>query len=182
MSEERTLELVCPHCQSITYWREDEPEPTCQTCGSRVPLAGHLCPDCLTYHQKEEVFCPKCSAALIRICPICNTPNWPGSEYCLSCGHVLDVFVEVAGQRRLNTASRLNRQMLDAKELKAVEENASQKRMAELMAIEEARQVELRKRMAKQKQQERHMLILIFAAVMLFLLALAIFAAMNLIG
>jgi len=86
---------------------------------------------------------------------------------------------QVIATSQQSTPDRLSQQMVDAKSLKKDEAAASDKRMAELMAIEEARQAELRKRRAEQKRQERTMLIVIFAAVLLFLLALASFALFS---
>jgi hypothetical protein len=69
--------------------------------------------------------------------------------------------------------------MAAAKELNEVESEASDRRMAELMAIEEVRQAELRRQRAKSKSQERTMLIIVFAAVLLFLLILVGYALVS---
>lgn len=85
----------------------------------------------------------------------------------------------VSTQSRQSDAERLDQQMLDAKELKKGEAAASERRMAELMAIEEARQAELRRLRKKRSEQERRMLTIVFAAVLLFLLALVAYALLN---
>jgi hypothetical protein len=72
--------------------------------------------------------------------------------------------------------------MVAAKELNEAESAASDRRMAELMAIEEARQAELRHQRAQRKRQERNMLIVVFAAVALFLLVMMLIALFALVG
>jgi hypothetical protein len=80
------------------------------------------------------------------------------------------------------TANRLNRQMSQAQAIKVVEEMASSKRMAELLAIEEARQAEIRQRVTKQKEQERKLLIIVFGAVAFFFILLITYAIVSTIS
>jgi hypothetical protein len=86
---------------------------------------------------------------------------------------------QVEAHASQTTTDRLDRQMLEAQGLKEVEAVASDKRMAELMAIEEARQAELKRQRAKKQQQERQMLIIVFAAVVLFLLTFFGYALLS---
>jgi hypothetical protein len=69
--------------------------------------------------------------------------------------------------------------MEQASILKQEEEISSKKRMAELLAIEEARQAELRQRIAKQKRQERQLLMIVFGSVLVFLLILVVVAVLS---
>lgn len=66
--------------------------------------------------------------------------------------------------------------MQKANELKQAEEVSSTGRMAKFMADEEARKEELSQSLAKQQEQERQVLKLVFGAVALFLLLLIIYA------
>jgi hypothetical protein len=72
--------------------------------------------------------------------------------------------------------------MEQASDLKEEEELSSKKRMAKLIAIEEGRQAELRQRLAKQKRQERQLLMIVFGSVLVFLLILAVVALLSTIN
>ncbi|HUS94568.1 MAG TPA: hypothetical protein VMZ24_05255 [Patescibacteria group bacterium] len=77
---------------------------------------------------------------------------------------------------KLATARRLNKQMDQAQAIKVAEELASNRRMSEMLAIEEARQAQIRQRLAKQRDQERILLIVVFGAVAFFFLLLIAYA------
>jgi hypothetical protein len=69
--------------------------------------------------------------------------------------------------------------MAAAKQLNLTEAQASDRRMAELMAIEEARLADLRRQRTRRQRQERTMLIVVFAAVLIFLVVLLGFALIS---
>lgn len=77
---------------------------------------------------------------------------------------------------KLATARRLNKQMDQAQAIKVAEELSSNRRMSEMLAIEEARQAQIRQRLAKQRDQERILLIVVFGAVAFFFLLLIAYA------
>ncbi len=168
----------CPNCGS----RMDIASNTgtkqidCGVCGSTFSLPGHLCPKCWTYNIEETGRCENCGSALIRICRNCHSVNWSGNRVCVMCDEVMEELELPVGPSGETTTERLNRQMQQAKTIKALEEQASIKRMAELMAIEEARQAEIRQRITRQKEQEQRLLAVVFAAVALFLLGLIVYA------
>jgi hypothetical protein len=89
------------------------------------------------------------------------------------------VIDQIPDYRSQDTADRLNQQMRNAHFIKESERQSSQERMTELIAIEEARQAELKQKAAKQKEQERQMLILVFGVVILFLIFLIIYALVS---
>ena len=176
------LDAQCPSCSSTVILGGQDKELNCTVCGSHFPLIGHLCPTCLTYHQEDEGICSHCGAAMVVICRHCHTANWSGLESCTECGESIDIISAVAAHTSQSTAARLNSQMEEAQALKQIEKNASNKRMAELMAIEEARQAEIKQRLANQKEQERKLMIVMFSAVVLFIVALLIFALFSGMG
>jgi hypothetical protein len=67
--------------------------------------------------------------------------------------------------------------MLSSEKLKKVEADASRERMAEMMSVEEERQIELSRRLMKQKEEERRLLIYALAgvvAVLVFIILLTL--------
>ena len=172
-------EVSCPNCLNPIDVREHGQHINCDACGSQFILRGHLCPNCGAYHTKEDAICGQCSTPLKRVCRKCHTSNWAGDEYCLNCGTPMDILDVIANQSQMSTADRLHRQRLEARKLKAQEEAAAQKRMEELMAIEEKRQAQLRERLAKQKQQERTILMAVGGTIAFFLVCLILYAILS---
>jgi uncharacterized membrane protein YvbJ len=173
MTNQILLEVACPNCRNPIDVREHGRHVVCDACRSQFILQAHFCPQCGAYHQEDEVICGQCSAPLSRVCRKCRTVNWAGDEYCLQCGEAMDIFDILAQNQSSHTADRLTRQMFQARELKALEEAASQKRMAELMALEEERRAALRQRQLERKAEERRLLLIIGgvgAALLFFLL------------
>lgn len=174
-------EIACPNCQIPIDVREHGAHVVCDACGSRFILRGRLCPHCNNYHEQEQDFCTQCGEALTRVCRHCGGSNWAGDEYCAACGAALDIFDLLAlqdEQARHNFMEERRRQIRQMREL---EELASEKRMEELQAIEEARQADVRRRLAQQRRQEQRLLLAVFAGVALFLLLLIIYAAATLL-
>jgi hypothetical protein len=161
---------------------EQVTEIACAVCNGRFVLAGHFCPSCMTYHEEEHAACIECGTPMIRLCRKCQTTNWTGDERCIECGEAIDLLSQLESMSGQSTANRLDQQMVAARVLNEAESKASDRRMAELMAIEEARQAELRRQQAKRKRQERSMLIVVFVAVILFLLAMITIALFELLG
>lgn len=179
MIDETDLVVMCPSCESPITVQIDNQYIQCLVCDGEFELRGHLCPACLTYHVESEGVCQNCGNSLVRICRSCLVTNWSGAETCVRCGQPIDIVNTVAESSAQSTADRLNDQMGQAKSLKEKETRDSNKRMAELMAIEEARQAEIRQRLERQKNQERQLLLVVFSAVVIFLLVLIIFALLS---
>ncbi len=181
MTEEVYIDAQCPVCSSfIRLGMEDaDPALNCLVCGGTYDLAGHLCPNCLRYHEESASNCSNCGSVLSRICSNCQYTNWSGSEICTNCGQRTDIFVSLTSSAQRSTVSRLSKQMEAAKDLKLEEESSSKKRMAELMAIEEARQEELRQRLERQKIQERQLLTIVIGSVLVFLIILVVIALIS---
>lgn len=181
MTNELLTEVACPNCRNPIDVREHGRHVTCDACGSEFVLRGHLCPNCSAYNEEEAAVCGQCSTALKRICRKCNTVNWAGDEYCHQCGNAMDILDFIAGNHAMRTADRLLEQRHRAREIQAIEEQDSTRRMEELMAIENERQIELRRRMQKQRVQERKLFILMGLAIGLFVLVLIIYGILSLL-
>ena len=167
---EKEDEIRCPSCRNSVHVRPSDSEVQCKVCSDTILLAGHLCPDCSTYHENDEFLCRNCGSTLSRICQNCRQVNWPGHEFCTSCSELLDLFSQIATQKERSTSQRLQEHMRDAAGIKQLEETASANRMSKMLAIEERRQTEIRKQQAKRKQGERRMFIIVGAAIGFFLL------------
>lgn len=176
---ERELELACPSCGSVIEIVGQSIDFTCPVCNGHIALAGHLCPSCDNYDAEEQTTCAECGSPLVRLCRNCLAVNWTGDVKCVQCGEPIDMLSQVNDQSRQSDAERLGKQMLEATDLKNIEAVASERRMAELMAIEEARQAELRKERLKRTEHERRMLTIVFATVLLFLLVLVAYALLS---
>jgi uncharacterized protein YbaR (Trm112 family) len=180
MTNKLLTEVACPNCLNPIDVREHGRHVTCDACGGHFILRGHLCPNCSTYNEEEASVCGQCGTALTRVCRKCNTRNWAGDEYCKQCNNAMDILDFIAGNQAVRTADRLLEQRHRAREIQEVEEQASARRMAELMEIENERQAEVRRRMRKQKAQERKLFIMMGLGIGLFIIVLIFYAIISL--
>ncbi|GAB4265238.1 MAG: hypothetical protein Kow0080_05200 [Candidatus Promineifilaceae bacterium] len=179
MSNEILEEIACPNCQNPIDIRAGSKYIICDACNSQFLLKGHICPTCSTYHAEEELFCGECGTALTRVCQKCHTSNWSGNEFCIQCGESLDILELIHVKTKVETAERLNQQMAIARELKKKEAEAAEKRMAELMAIEEERQKKLRELKAQRQKDDRTLLIFGAIGLLVLFLFMALYLAFQ---
>jgi uncharacterized protein YbaR (Trm112 family) len=181
MTNELLTEVACPNCRNPIDVREHGRHVTCDACSSQFLLRGHLCPNCASYNVEEASVCGYCSTALTRICRKCTTVNWTGDEYCRQCNNPMDILDLIAGNYAMKTSDRLLEQRHRAREIQAIEEVDSNRRMAELMEIENARQAEVRRRIQAQKKQEQKLFILMGLGIGLFVLILIFYGLISLL-
>lgn len=165
--------IPCPHCAQPIDITGHGQSIHCSACAHDFILAGHTCPNCYHYHEKETAVCEQCGEGINRACRNCYTTNWDGDDVCYNCGHSLDIFELMYGHTKGATAERLHRQMSEANHFKQIEAEASKKRMAELQGIENERQAALYRRRQKQRRRDRTMVLVTFGIVAV-LLAIAI--------
>lgn len=171
-------EIACPNCLHPIDIRRHGRHVTCDACQSRFVLDGHICPRCNAYHAQEQGFCGECGAPLTRVCQKCRTANWAGDEYCKQCGTAMDILELLKVNYAQTTTDRLHAHQEWAREIKAKEEADSQRRMAQLMAQEQARLAELGRLRTARKQKDRQLFLLI--AIFSFLVMLLLVIAMQL--
>jgi hypothetical protein len=116
---------------------------------------------------------------MMQVCQKCYTVNWGGNERCQQCGTDLGILANLEWHTNQATVKRLQEQMEAARRFKEIEGEASNRRMADLTAIEVERQAELRRRMKKQREQERKMLLITFGAVALFLVVVVLYTLLK---
>lgn len=116
---------------------------------------GHVCPNCDTLNEESASFCRKCGIALTRRCSYCDTVNWIDAEHCVQCGAALDILEYIIQRDNLGVAGRLNLQMDEGGEIKALETAASQARMERMLEEEREMHEALRLRLIEQKAQEK---------------------------
>lgn len=169
-------EVACPNCLHPIDIRQHGRHITCDACRSEFILDGHICPRCNAYHAQEQGFCGDCGAPLTRVCQKCRTSNWAGDEYCKQCGTVMDILELLKMSYAQTTADRVQAHQEWSKEIKAQEEADSQRRMAQLMAQEQARLEAVTRRRAAQKQEDWQLFLLIalFALLILVIVVLLI--------
>ena len=178
-SETASIQVIpCPDCsRPIDITGHDE-EIHCHACEHDFVLPGHTCPNCYHFHDTKTALCEQCGESINRACRHCYTSNWGGDDQCRECGQPLDIFELMSTHSEKATAERLQRQMAEAPSFKKAEEEASQKRMEELQAIEAERQANLRRNMQKRRQQERVMLAVTFG-ILFIILIIVVFALIK---
>lgn len=181
MTEPILQEIACPNCQNPIDVREHGAHVVCDACGSRFILRGRLCPHCNRYHAEEIAFCASCGEPMTRVCRHCGAGNWAGDEYCAECGAALDIFDLLALQDEQARHSFLEERRRQIRRLREQEDAASEKRMEELEAIEKTRQAEVHRRLAQQREQERRLLLAVFAGVALFMFLVIAYAVVSLL-
>lgn len=172
MSDDILREIACPNCRNPIDVRAYGRHLSCDACGSQFLLQGHICPNCFTYHKEDTLFCGECGTPLQRTCRRCQANNWAGHEYCQQCGAAMDIFDAVLLQDKAIARKAQEERQAQIKQLKQQEEEASARRMQELMAIEAQRLAEFQARRQKQAQRDRQMLVAIAVLVVLVLLLL----------
>lgn len=140
---------------------------------------GHVCPYCETDNDQDAGFCRKCGVALTRRCSHCDTVNWIDDEHCAQCGAALDILEWIIRRDNLGVAGRLNEQMDEAGQIKAVETTASQARMERMLAEEREMREALRLRLIEQRAQEKKALTIVLSVAGALLLIILIVALIT---
>lgn len=179
MNSELLQEIACPNCRNPIDVREHDRHITCDACGSRFILNGHLCPQCHSYHRDEEPFCTTCGTALTRVCRNCRTSNWTGDEYCAQCGEALDIFELLSLQHKDARQRALEQNRRQIRELRQQEALSAQQRIEDLQAIENERQMLLRQRLAEQRRHDKRLLALAFGSIGVFLIIVLVFVLFS---
>jgi hypothetical protein len=159
-------ELPCTHCQGAGLELHAAGEAQCRFCGTLNAVDGVICPRCETINALEAIACAACRHGLVRRCPACATANWSGAELCANCGRALDTMSALGARLSSSHADRLNELARDAAALKTREEEDSQRRLAELNAIEARRQALLSESRRRRDQQQRAWLVVLSLVVL----------------
>ncbi len=142
--------------------RSDQPE--CPGCGSSSFSVG----------ADGRLVCDYCQTAYALpgpVCPVCGAQNPPAVHRCIACGHDLGMLDAVFARATGGSTHWLRQTREEAAAVKAQEEAASQKRLAEMWAIEQRRREELAR---AQAERDRQMRILWYAVVVFFCIVVAI--------
>lgn len=182
MSDDILQEIRCPNCQSPIHLQGQGQSITCAACNSEFVLEGHLCPRCQMYHRKETSFCGRCGTPMSRVCGRCQTKNWAGDEYCRNCGQAMDILDMVTHRHKEAVQEQQELRRREIARMKQQEDEASKKRMAELMEIERLRIEELKRRLVRERARQRRMLMITFGIVILFLVMIGLYAILNATG
>jgi hypothetical protein len=142
-------------------------------------IPGHVCPYCDTLNEQSASFCRKCGVALTRRCSHCDTVNWIDDDHCVQCGAALDLLEWIVRRDNLGVAGRLNEQMNEAGQIKAVETAASQARMERMLAEEREMREALRLRLIEQRAQEKKTLMIVLSIAGVVLLIILIIALIT---
>ncbi len=160
-------QTACERCGGAGLELTFEGQVKCKYCGTVNNLPGIVCPRCECVSAADAEFCENCHTALSRTCPECHTKNWSGAARCVSCGRPLDTFHGLIGRLQEDTGSRLNRQQRESVELKALEEQAAERRLEQLRGIDQRREHAQAEAMAQRAVRDRQIVtvVLVIAAV-----------------
>jgi hypothetical protein len=148
-------ETLCTNCHAAGLDLQSESAALCRYCGTVNAVPGLICPYCEFINAAAAQTCAGCHQSLYRKCAQCGTPNWAGADNCIRCQSPLDAVAALGARYRTDTAGRLRAQQHDAASIKAKEAVDSDRRMAELNAIEERRQQALSNTARTRDSQQR---------------------------
>ena len=167
--------MSCTHCGGAGLELEPNGVAVCKFCGTANKVNGIICPRCEWVSPASRESCPECGTGLFRTCAECQTKNWSGSEQCVKCGAALDLLAYTASRlQQADTTNRLSSQQRFAKEIKAEEERAAQKRTAQFAEMEARRQQGLAESQARQRAQERQLMLGLLVSILLIAAVVAV--------
>jgi hypothetical protein len=152
-------EVLCRECQGAGLELEPGGRIVCRFCGAENTLEGVVCPHCEAINPPGAETCAACRRALTHRCPHCGAGNWSGAERCAQCGGALDPLERLSTRWTANPAGHFDALQRSAAALKAEEEAASQRRLAEMHGLETRRQADLAEARRRQAGQQRVILL-----------------------
>ncbi|MDY6875520.1 MAG: zinc ribbon domain-containing protein [Chloroflexota bacterium] len=163
--------LECPGCGSASFTAGHDGRLICNYCHVVYVPPEQVCPVCGAAYEPDAHRCPSCGAEMVRECPNCGAPNSLLARQCRACGQRLEIldtlFDRVTGTR----ADWLHQVREEAPTIKAQEEAASQARLAEMWVTEEHRRETLAQAQGEQKRQERFIITVAIALVVIVIFA-----------
>jgi len=175
-------EIHCTNCQGAGLELQPDGQAVCRYCGTTNPIDGVVCARCETLNPADAEACQVCRQALWRQCPACGTRNWRGAEQCAQCGRSLSPVAFISTRWGTDPANRLNELAQDSAAIKAQEAADSERRMAELQAIDQRRLELLSQARQRRDAQQRVWLTVLAVGVAAFGLLLAIVLALTYIA
>ncbi len=179
-------ELSCPNCGAPGL-EATQPNGVvvCNSCGNRFTADDSVaCAQCEAVNDPEAEYCAACGERLKRSCAACGAENWAGAEHCTRCGRGLDALEHIAERHAKSFSETLEDRRKSASTVKAEEEEASQRRLAEMWQVEQRRQEGLAQDLEHQKSEQntmaRIMLLFVGAFVCLVLAAAVAWVFLNL--
>ena len=170
-------QTACLSCGGAGLELTSDGQVKCKFCGTVNNLPGIVCPRCECVSAADAEFCENCHAVLSHTCPACHTKNWSGAALCASCGRPLDTLDGLIGRLQEDTDTRLNRQRRESVELKALEEQAAERRLDQLRGIDQRREETQAEAMAQRAVRERQIITVVSViAVVVVIAALAVIA------
>lgn len=152
-------ELSCPNCGAPGL-EATQPNGVvvCNSCGNRFTADDSVaCAHCETVNEPEAEYCGSCGERLKRTCAACGAENWAGAEHCTQCGRGLDALEHIAERNAKGFRETLAERRRTASTVKAEEEEASQRRLAEMWQVEQRRQEGLAREVEQQKSEQNTM-------------------------
>lgn len=170
----------CPNCGANEMEATKDGQLLCLFCGSTFGEVMRICPNCGHYNEGDGRHCSLCGAQIIRECPACGSDNWVLADFCVQCGRNLDLIQHMAERWQHSTEERLEEQRAGAAQLKAMEEQASQERMAAFLEAERIRQEALA--LARESRRERDRQVYLFVAVAIIVFVIFVVLTLLLAG
>jgi Double zinc ribbon len=174
----RLSELTCTHCRGAGLELQPDGQAVCRFCGTANPIEGVVCSQCETLNPAEADACQACRQSLRRPCPDCGQRNWRGADHCARCGRLLDPVSAISTRWGTDPAHRLQELAHGSAAIKAQEAADSERRMAELQAIEQRRLELLSESRQRRDAQQRVWVTVLVVGMVVFGLLLAIALAL----
>jgi uncharacterized membrane protein YvbJ len=173
--------LECPNCGAEELAPDQQGRLSCLFCGSSFGEVTRICPNCGHYNDEGVRFCAQCGNPLLRDCPVCGADNWILADHCVQCGRSLDLVEQMVQRWEQTTQQRLQDWKQKVAQVKAVEEKASEERMAPLVEAERIRQEALTLARATQRKRDRQMYVLVAVGIALFVVIVLCLLLVSLI-
>ena len=174
--------LKCSQCGGSPLKDNGNGTLSCPFCGSTFAHPDCVCPRCETVNEPGARLCVSCGQKLRAPCVRCGALNPVNASFCHECGAGLDLLEHIAARRAVTDAGRLEQMQSEAARLKEETERASQERMSKFWAQEQARLESLAKAKAEQQRQERLIVLLVSAVLLVAVLAVIALAVAPRLG
>jgi ribosomal protein L40E len=173
MMRDALQSLICSQCGGGPLTNGGHGTVSCPYCGSTFAHPDRVC-KCGTVNEQDAHACVACGERLQEPCVRCGTFNGLRATHCRQCGSALNILEHIAARRAQTEADRRYNLQAEATRVKEEDEQAAQRRMDEMWAVEHKRLETLAKNKAEQQRQER--LIWMIAAVAIIALVVCIVA------
>jgi hypothetical protein len=175
--------FICSHCAGAGLRLDSEGVVVCEFCGTANDIDGTVCHNCEWVNTNQTESCAQCGLGLFRTCPACQTRNWGGATACAQCGEALDTLAYMTSRlQKADAGQRLTSQQRFARDIKAEEARAAERRTAHFRDMEDRRRKGVLEATARRAARERQVMTMLIGLVLVVIVLLTIFAFYQYLG